>query len=97
MRKQGLSADNQLIYRLSPAVAAVLCILLLGAPANAGWTIIDDDGQTVSFSQPFSRIISLYGAHTENLFSLGLDEEIIGVSRSDDFRVYPDFPNALLQ
>lgn len=34
----------------------------------------------------FSRIISLYGAHTENLFTLGLDDRIVGVSRNE---VYP--------
>jgi len=31
------------------------------------------------------RIISLYPAHTENLFSLGLNKEIIGVSRSETY------------
>jgi iron complex transport system substrate-binding protein len=30
-------------------------------------------------------MISLYGAHTENLFSLGLDQEIIGVGRNDRY------------
>ena len=32
---------------------------------------------------------SLYGAHTENLFSLGLSREIAGVSGSEDFRPKP--------
>lgn len=50
-------------------------------------TLVDADGRSVNFSRPFCRIISLYPAHTENLFSLGLDEEIIGVSRND---VYPE-------
>ncbi len=31
------------------------------------------------------RIISLYPAHTENLFSLGLSKEIIGVSRDETY------------
>ena len=35
--------------------------------------------------RPFTRIISLYGAHTENLFYLGLSREIIGVSTSDTY------------
>jgi len=34
----------------------------------------------------FTRIISLYGAHTENLFTLGVDNRIIGVSKNE---VYP--------
>ncbi|MBN2712364.1 MAG: ABC transporter substrate-binding protein [Planctomycetes bacterium] len=33
----------------------------------------------------YERIISLYSAHTENLFALGLDAEIIGVSRSETY------------
>ncbi len=48
--------------------------------------IFDQSGRKVIVTQPFCRIVSLYGAHTENLFSLGLDAEIIGVSRNE---VYP--------
>ena len=43
-------------------------------------TIVDQGGRRLQIDRPYQRIISLYGAHTENLFSLGLDEEIIGVS-----------------
>jgi iron complex transport system substrate-binding protein len=35
--------------------------------------------------KPFERIISLYGAHTENLFFLGLDQAVIGVGRNDRY------------
>ncbi len=49
-------------------------------------TIVDQGGRTLKIDGPFKRIISLYGAHTENLFSLGLDAEIAGVSRHE---VYP--------
>ena len=48
-------------------------------------TVTDDSGQRVTVQTPFKRIISLYGAHTENLFSLGLDQEIIGVSKNDHY------------
>jgi iron complex transport system substrate-binding protein len=48
-------------------------------------TIIDQSGRRITAGQPFKRVISLYGAHTENLFSLGLDSEIIGVSPHDDY------------
>jgi iron complex transport system substrate-binding protein len=47
--------------------------------------IRDCAGREIYVEKPFSRIISLYGAHTENLFALGLAEEIIGVSRNDDY------------
>ncbi|MDY6790577.1 MAG: ABC transporter substrate-binding protein [Thermodesulfobacteriota bacterium] len=47
--------------------------------------IIDQAGRSISVEKPFKRIISLYGAHTENLFALGLEKEIIGVSRNEAF------------
>ncbi|MCF8026502.1 MAG: ABC transporter substrate-binding protein [Desulfobacteraceae bacterium] len=46
----------------------------------------DCAGRKISPEKRFSRIISLYGAHTENLFTLGLEDEIIGVGR------HPDYP-----
>ncbi len=48
-------------------------------------TIIDQAGRRIVIQQPFKRVISLYGAHTENLFSLGLSDEIIGVTRNDNY------------
>ncbi len=62
----------------------VICLLALVNIAGAQ-SLTDRDGQVIEFEKPFTRIISLYPAHTENLFSLGLDTEIIGVSTSDDF------------
>lgn len=59
----------------------LICLAPLAAPAQAGEQgFVDDSGQTVRWSKPFQRIISLYPAHTENLLSLGLEEELIGVS-----------------
>lgn len=51
----------------------------------ADTTIIDDEGNIISFSEPFKRIISLYPAHTENLATLGALDAMIGVSTSDTF------------
>ncbi|MCP4116265.1 MAG: ABC transporter substrate-binding protein [Desulfobacteraceae bacterium] len=61
-------------------LGVVLCFL--STTAGAG-TVVDQGGRTIVVDKPFSRIISLYGAHTENLSFLGLDREIIGVARSD--------------
>jgi iron complex transport system substrate-binding protein len=47
--------------------------------------VIDQAGRKIVTHDPHHRIISLYGAHTENLFELGLDGEIIGVSRHEDY------------
>ena len=73
------------LSKLRPYFSVLLINLLLALPATAG-TIVDHSGRTISFDKPFGRIVSLYGAHTENLFALGLDKEIIGVTRHE---VYP--------
>ena len=38
----------------------------------------DDDGRKILLDSPCTRIISLYSAHTENLFSLGAGAMLIG-------------------
>ena len=53
----------------------------------SGNRFVDQSGRTITVDRPFTRIISLYAAHTENLFKLGLDEEIVGVSRSENYPV----------
>ena len=61
-----------------------ICMIMLCTSALAR-TITDDSGQTLDFEKPFTRIISLYAAHSENLFGLDLENEIIGVSRTEDY------------
>lgn len=46
--------------------------------AAAAISFIDDDGVQINLDAPASRIISLYSAHTENLFELGAGERLIG-------------------
>jgi iron complex transport system substrate-binding protein len=46
-------------------------------------SVRDAAGRVIAVKRPFARIISLYGAHTENLLALGLDAQIIGVSRTE--------------
>ena len=59
------------------------CWVIFCAASCLGITLTDSDGQIVNVRQPFSRIISLYGAHTRNLLDLGLSREILAVGRSD--------------
>ncbi|MBF0234990.1 MAG: ABC transporter substrate-binding protein [Desulfamplus sp.] len=47
--------------------------------------ITDAGSRKIKIKEPFKKIISMYGAHTENLFYLGLDTEIIGVTRNESF------------
>ncbi len=42
--------------------------------------VVDQGGRRIAPQKTYRRIISLYGAHTENLFALGLDDAVIGVS-----------------
>ncbi len=58
--------------------------LLLAIPAQAE-QMADDVGTTFYFEKPYTRIISLYAAHSENLFNLGLEDEVIGVSPNEDY------------
>jgi iron complex transport system substrate-binding protein len=50
-----------------------------------GQTVVDQAGRRIVVKKPFSRIISLYGAHTENLFALGGGDGLIGVAPGEDY------------
>ncbi len=51
--------------------------------SHAGKVVTDAGGRNIQVDVPFTRIISLYGAHTQNLKTLGLDDEIIGICPVD--------------
>lgn len=72
-----------------PIITRILitCFIIILMPWGVlhGATVVDRSGRRIEVGMPFCRIISLYGAHTENLFALGLDEEIIGVGRNEKF------------
>ncbi len=80
--------SNRQRSSLARRLASTICLLTvcLGLlPRAEAQTVVDQDGQSLSFDKPFTRIISLYPAHTENLFALGLEQEILGVSKNDDY------------
>jgi len=87
--------SNKQIHTLISLLPAVILISVgcpglnkaIGAPFRIEGhnVIIDQAGRKLTVDNPFKRIISLYGAHTENLFYLGLDDEIIGVSRHETY------------
>ncbi|OGR25181.1 MAG: peptide ABC transporter substrate-binding protein [Desulfobacterales bacterium RIFOXYA12_FULL_46_15] len=68
----------------------IFLILFLFSGLCPALTLIDHHQRRIDFDKPFKRIISLYGAHTENLFSLGLENQIIGVSHNDLFPLSAD-------
>lgn len=63
----------------------VIVASVFGVSNSDAGIITDDTGRKIAVTAPFTRIISLYPGHTENLFSLGLDAEIIGVSTSETY------------
>ncbi len=63
---------------------ALIVLMIQGFPALAAETVSDAKGRSLSVARPYTRIISLYSAHTENLVALGACPQIIGASRDED-------------
>ena len=68
------------LCRIVPLFALVL---LLALSTARGATISDSERRTLVFDRPFTRIVSLYPAHTANLLRLGLDRKIVACSPGD--------------
>jgi iron complex transport system substrate-binding protein len=73
------------VLKLVLVLLVTAVVLRSGQGEAHPFLIEDDNGRKIHVEQPFHRVVSLYGAHTENLFHLGLDTEIIGVSVNDRF------------
>ena len=56
-------------------------------PESSEIRFTDARGKEIVLAQPAQRIISLYSAHTENLYALGAGDRLIGGSNSE---VYPE-------
>lgn len=78
-------------------VAALLCGAALSAgcgeqgqsndskTAQGAIHFTDDDGREINLDAPCEKIISLYSAHTENLYALGVGDKIIGVHKTSTY------------
>ncbi len=78
--------QSRCIIRHINLMAGVVCLILfIFSGICQALTLTDDHQRRIVFDKPFKRIISLYGAHTENLYSLGLEDQIVGVSSNDTF------------
>ena len=80
-QRQHHRTDATFILRL----LLLLTFVTLTSRPSLAQQIFDQDGEKLILGKPFSRIISLYPAHTENLAQLGLGTEIIGISTSDTY------------
>jgi iron complex transport system substrate-binding protein len=63
----------------------VVTVLLLPKMAPAEVRVTDDLGQVISLQEPARRIISLYGAYSEILFAMGLEDLLVARTRADFF------------
>jgi len=76
---------------MSQKPQAVLLVLVLGlavigaSPSWAEIRVIDDIGREVGLEKPAARIISLSPHTTENLFSAGAGEKVVGVVNHSDY------------
>lgn len=72
---------------ISLALSALLTVSAQAADFSLrpDGALVDQAGRRIVVKKPFTRIISLYAAHTENLFALGLGDALIGVSTHEDF------------
>lgn len=66
---------------------AALLLMIPSAAAKEEITFTDARGKEITLDEPAQRIISLYSAHTENLYALGAGDRLIGGSNSE---VYPE-------
>ena len=62
-----------------------LCLLLAMSVQAATVRLVDDAGQTLEFTQPPQRIISLTPHLTELLFAVGAGSQVVGVDSASDF------------
>lgn len=77
MRRRCLHILLILVLMPATAMAAVMAL--------DGDTVIDKAGRQIQVDTAFMRIISLYGAHTENLFAIKAQDRLMGVSAHADW------------
>jgi len=74
-----------IIHQLKTISGVLLFALFLLSATSYAFKLTDKKGRVIEFDKPFTRIISLYGAHTENLYHLGIENCVVGVSINDTF------------
>jgi iron complex transport system substrate-binding protein len=87
------SSEMNMAFKILLAVTLILAhgVFVLSTAAAAdmriegGPTVVDQAGRRITVKKPFTRIISLYGAHTENLFALGGGDTLIGVAPNENY------------
>ena len=62
-----------------------LCLLIAASAQATTLRLHDDDGQTLEFSRPPQRIVSLAPHLTELLFAVGAGSQVVGVDAASDY------------
>jgi len=63
--------------------AALAALLLVWACPARAFELTDDAGRVLTWDKPFARVVSLYGAHTENLVAMGAGSTLVGISEAE--------------
>ncbi len=74
-----------MIRSVAVCCAVLVCLLQCWAAPAGGAEIVDDLGQKIVLAQPAKRIIPLYGAFAEMLFSIGAGQQVIARTQADKF------------
>ncbi|WP_300671685.1 ABC transporter substrate-binding protein [Desulfoluna sp.] len=77
--------------RIGLLIFIVFSLVCLWPPISGAAQITDASGRVVTFDKPFSRIVSLYSAHTDNLLAMGAGEALIGASKGHEVGDIPRF------
>lgn len=63
---------------IAAIIAALAACGMVTQNTDGNISFTDDDGNRIVLDEPAERIISLYSAHTENIYSLGAADKLIG-------------------
>ncbi len=63
-------------------ITTLLCAVFCCSLGITGSTALAEEQKD---APPYRRIISLYSAHTENLYSMGAAEQLVGISPADNY------------
>lgn len=80
------SCSSGVIINPTATPGAIIEPELKKASTSTAIRFTDDMGNKINLEHTCQRIISLYSAHTENLYSLGVGENVIGVNSTS---IYP--------
>ena len=83
--KRALFSVNSLRRLIAAIVVPALALAAPAAPAAGSIEVVDDHGRAVRLQGPARRIVSLSPHITENLFSAGAGQRVVGAVNHSDY------------